>query len=778
MPFTKTWNLGMTNTIPITELSEKLKGTDLPDMLIRDHLDRMEPAYFERYEPGVVRRHIEMINGLGPDNAAEIDVEPLDDTTWRLTVVAFDNLSVISILSGLLASNGLSIRRGDVFTYADASPAVDGRKRSLRPRRRRRVRPGTPAAPPDITSTSLRTQRKIVDVLRVRASSEKPPDWPAITREIKDAMHSLRMNSAGALQRRINERVVDYLRHEEDAERSSMFPVRVAIDNDTGTGATRLDITGQDTPAFLYALSTALALRDINIRRVDIAAAGVEVQDTLEVTDRRGGKITDPGKLHELRFVITLIKQFTHLLTRAPNPAQALEHFNQLIDQVLANVPPGRAMEEMFDQLEKQEVISAMATLFGTSDFLWKDFLRMQYKNLFPVLQDIKVVGIVRSREQMEGELAARLSKVGSYARRKELLNRYKDKEMLRISMRQILEKKQDIQAFSRELTTLAEVVLESAYDICDQEQRRQYGEPTLPSGEPCVFSICALGKCGGRELGWASDIELMFVYAGQGSTSGPHVVLNSEYYERLVRMICSTIESRREGLFEIDLRLRPYGEKGALASSLEKFNAYFNEKGGALPYERHALIKLRAIGGDPVLGGDVEAARDAFVYHDAPVDGRSWTHLRERQNDELVETGAINVKYSYGGLIDIEYFVQDLQILYGARNGSVRGPNTLEAMEALNRAGLLSDEERVMLDRAYRFLVRLINALRMVRGNARDLVLPDWTSQEFLFLARRLGYDEGDGAGLGDQLRRDIERNMEWAARALRTRFVHKLFD
>ncbi|MDE3000319.1 MAG: hypothetical protein OXU79_14690, partial [Gemmatimonadota bacterium] len=301
----------MTNTIPFAELSEKLKGNDLPDMLIRDHLDRMEPLYFERYEPGVIRRHIEMINRLGPDNAAEIDVEPLDDSTWRLTVVAFDNLSVISILSGLLASNGLSIWRGDVFTYTDAAPAVDGRKRALRPRRRRRLRPGTPAAPPGITSTPLRTQRKIVDVFRVGASSEALPDWSAIAREIKDAMRGLRMNSAWALQRRINERVVDYLRHEEDAERSSMLPVRVAIDNDTGTGVTRLDITGQDTPAFLYALSTALALRDINIRRIDIAAAGVEVQDTLEVTDRRGCKITNPRKLHELRFVITLIKQFT-----------------------------------------------------------------------------------------------------------------------------------------------------------------------------------------------------------------------------------------------------------------------------------------------------------------------------------------------------------------------------------------------------------------------------------------------------------------------------------
>ncbi len=767
----------MTNPIPSTELSERLKDDALPEILVRDHIDRMVPAYFERYEPEVVRRHIEMISRLGPDNAAEIDVAYEGDSTWRLTVVAFDFLSVMSILSGLLASNGLSIRRGDAFTYADAEPVDDPGKRSPRSRRRR-VRSGTPAASPGITSSALRSQRKIVDVFRVRTPSEEPPDWTAITLEIKEAMRGLRLNGAGAIQRGINERVVNYLRRAQHSEISFMFPVEVDFDNDTVSDATRLDISGQDTPAFLYALSTALSLRNINIRRIDIAATGIQVQDTLEVTDRLGSKITDPRKLHELQFVIALIKQFTHLLTRAPNPAQALEHFNQLIDQVLANVRPGRAMEEMFDQLEKQEVIGAMAKLFGTSDFLWKDFLRIQYKNLFPVLQDIKVVGIVRSRGQMESELAARLSKVGSYARRKNLLNRYKDKEMLRISMRQILENNEDIQAFSRELTTLAEVVLEAAYQICDQEQRQQYGAPQSPTGEPCVFSICALGKCGGRELGWASDLELLFVYARQGSTSGPQTVLNSEYYERLVRMICGTIESRREGLFDIDLRLRPYGEKGALASSLEKFNEYFNEKGGALPYERHALIKLRAIGGDPRLGTAVEAARDAFVYNNTPVDGRSWTHLRERQNDELVETGTINVKYSYGGLIDIEYFAQDLQILYGVDNPAVRGPTTLEAMEALNAAGHLSEEEHCMLGRSYRFLVRLINALRMVRGNATDLVLPDKTSQEFLFLARRLGYEEENGTSPGEQLWLDIERNMEWAARALRTRFVHKLFD
>jgi glutamate-ammonia-ligase adenylyltransferase len=344
--------------------------------------------------------------------------------------------------------------------------------------------------------------------------------------------------------------------------------------------------------------------------------------------------------------------------------------------------------------------------------------------------------------------------------------------------MGQILAKKEDFRAFARALTTLAEVVLNTAYRICDAELQPRYGRPRLDSGAPCEFCICALGKCGGRELGWASDIELLFVYTGQGMTDGPNPVHNSQYYERLVRMICDTIVARREGIFEIDLRLRPYGDKGALASSLDNFHEYFNEKGGALPYERQALIKLRAIGGEPGLRKQVEAARSAFVFSREPLDLNMLTHIRERQNNELVKSGTINVKYSYGGVIDIEYYVQQLQILHGVDDPALRSPNTIDALVALHQAGHIPDEDYNRLSEAYIFLRRLINALRIVRGHAKDLILPDRHSQPFLFLARRLGYADDPKHDAGEQLRQDVRRYMEWASQAHRTRFIHKLFD
>ena len=106
-----------------------------------------------------------------------------------------------------------------------------------------------------------------------------------------------------------------------------------------------------------------------------------------------------------------------------------------------------------------------------------------------------------------------------------------------------------------------------------------------------------------------------------RAASKSPRRIDNSEYFARLVRSISDTIVSKREGIFEIDLRLRPYGNKGSLASSLKNFQDYFHRRSGALPYERQALIKLRAIGGDPSLGQQVEAIRDRFVYGPEPLD-------------------------------------------------------------------------------------------------------------------------------------------------------------
>jgi glutamate-ammonia-ligase adenylyltransferase len=200
-------------------------------------------------------------------------------------------------------------------------------------------------------------------------------------------------------------------------------------------------------------------------------------------------------------------------------------------------------------------------------------------------------------------------------------------------------------------------------------------------------------------------------------------------------------IRARQEGIFEIDLQLRPYGKAGTMAVSLDAFRRYFAPAGDAWPYERQALVKLRPIAGDAQLGSQIVALRDEFVYGGEPFDVAAMRAMRERQLRHLVTPGTFNAKFSPGGLVDVEYIVQGLQINHGRHTPLLRLTNTGQAMSALAEAGLLSQEHFTQLRLALIFLRRLINALRMVRGSARDLTVPRADSEEFAFLARRLGY-------------------------------------
>ena len=253
--------------------------------------------------------------------------------------------------------------------------------------------------------------------------------------------------------------------------------------------------------------------------------------------------------------------------------------------------------------------------------------------------------------------------------------------------------------------------------------------------------------------LGFASDIELMFIYTANGKTSGPEVITSSEFHEKVVESFTQAIRTRREGVFEIDLQLRPYGKAGPLAVSSESFRRYFGPEGAAWPYERQALVRLRPIAGDPALGKEILAMRDRFVYTRQPYDVLAMRAMRERQIRHLVRAGTFNPKFSPGGLVDVEYLVQGLQITHGFENASLRTTNTRQALAALAEAKLLTQEDYTRLRKAHTFLRWLIDSLRMVAGNARDLEVPREGSEEFAYLARRLRYGEDTPA-----LRADLQ--------------------
>jgi glutamate-ammonia-ligase adenylyltransferase len=323
------------------------------------------------------------------------------------------------------------------------------------------------------------------------------------------------------------------------------------------------------------------------------------------------------------------------------------------------------------------------------------------------------------------------------------VLNAFKDREMFRIDMRHILGLTSEFRDFSEELTDLAEVMVNTTYYLCHEDLRWLYGNPRLEDGPIAQMTVVALGKCGGRELGFASDIELMFIYEGNGRTEGREKISTAEFYEKLVENFLRAIHARREGIFEVDLQLRPYGKAGSLAVSMEAFKRYFAPDGPAWPYERQALVKLRAIAGNPDLGSLIESMRDRIVYRGTAFDATAMRAMRERQLRHLVKGGTFNPKYSPGGLVDIEYLVQGLQMANGHQYPDLRTTNTYAALAALAAAGILAEADYPRLRKAYTFFRWLIDGLRVVAGNARDLMVPSPDSEGFAYLARRMQYAE-----------------------------------
>lgn len=707
---------------------------------VRRHLARMDPSYASAFSPDEIRQHVVLAELLDDDHPVQIDAVQLDDGRWRVTIIAFDYPGELTLICGLLFAYGFSINDGNAFTYQPQAPGSEALKDA--------------------------TRQKIVDVFTVEPVREdiEPDVW---ARYGADLAQLLRMTQAG--QRReargeLAKRVVIALQERKAGTPSMLYPVDVEIDNTTSEQYTLLTIDAADTPGFLYELTNALAISRIYIARVTVDSAGQRVNDTLLVTDFSGNKITDPGKIRELRAAIVLIKHFTHLLPLSSNPETALLHFRELIGQLFGrpNWP------DELTSLEQPEVLDALARVLGVSEFLWDDFLRMQYASLFPVVKNVSALAEAKQRAALQAEWLATLDDLPRADRQawRDALNAFKDREMFRVDMRYILGYTEEFGQFSEELTDLVEVIVEAVTGQCIAELRTQYGLPRLDDGRPCPLTVFGLGKCGGRELGFASDIELMFAYGGSGKTDGRRQILTAEFYEKLVEAVLDAIQARREGIFQIDLQLRPYGKAGSMAVSIDSFSRYFAPGGPAWDYERQALVRMRPIAGDTDLGRHILSLRDEYVYSGEPFNTPAMRAMRERQIRHLVTGGMLNIKFSPGGLVDIEYLVQGLQITHGHRDPALRSPNTREAMAALAGAGILSEEDYKRVSEAYLFLRLVINALRMVRGNAKDLTVPPEDSEEFAFLARRVGY--GSIARLHTDLLHHISSVQELASRLL----------
>ncbi|GAB5440276.1 MAG: hypothetical protein Fues2KO_06250 [Fuerstiella sp.] len=514
-------------------------------------------------------------------------------------------------------------------------------------------------------------------------------------------------------------------------------------------GSTRLQIDGDDSFGFFFEVANALSICRFQIQSARLTTVGDRIHDELLVREEHGGPVVADQRIEELRTAIVLIKQFTTWLPTNSDPHHALLRFRDLLRQILGTASWQTAAET----LRQPQVLRDVGRVLGISRYLWEDFLRQQAERLLPLLEDESAL---RQRPR-PAELLQEAERASAGDDWEASLNQFKDYHLFRIDLRHVLGYCGAFGRFSEEVTELAEVVLNVSVKNVWEELRARHGEPRDSHGDVTRFTFGALGKFGGVEMGFASDIEVLLIYEEEGRTDGPDAVSSATFFERLILRVAETIRSRRKGIFEIDLRMRPYGQAGPAAVTLQSCETYFSESGDAWPYERQSMVRLRCVGGASDFAEVVQPRLSELIYRPQHFDFDAMSGLRERQVRQLVRAGTINAKLSEGGLVDFEYAVQALQLTFGKRFASLQTINTGAALDAAVAAGLVAEQDVVQVRSAYQFLRQLIDCLRMVRGNAEDLSVPPPGSSDYEGLQRRLQAVHG-----GDQSLEQLESHME----------------
>ncbi|HBY63390.1 MAG TPA: glutamine-synthetase adenylyltransferase, partial [Solibacterales bacterium] len=340
----------------------------------------------------------------------------------------------------------------------------------------------------------------------------------------------------------------------------------------------------------------------------------------------------------------------------------------------------------------------------------------------------------------------------------------FRRRQILRILLRDVLGYA-SLPETTADLSSLADAILDvSLRAICrDLEQR--HGRPTLPNGADCGFSVLALGKLGGSELNYSSDIDLMFLYAGNGETSGKAPVTNKEFYKKAANTYTSLLSTyTAEGMcYRVDLRLRPDGRLGEVCLSLDGARAYYQNR--ARDWELQMLIKGRPAAGARGVGRELLQFVEPLIYSTtldfSAVESVSAT--RERIHEKAAarrQRSGLDVKLAPGGIRDIEFLVQCLQRLHGGRAEWVRHGGTLLALSRLHDKELLSDSEYGRLASAYTFLRHLEHRLQFDEDRQTH-TLPE-SAEELDRLSRRMPAGELGGTVSPDRLLRTLNRHLE----------------
>lgn len=433
-----------------------------------------------------------------------------------------------------------------------------------------------------------------------------------------------------------------------------------------------------------------------------------------------------PGHL-----VAALLRRIEQGLPPCPDPDMALAN----LERFLSACPQPDATLAVL--VLDPRTVEVLLQLFSGSQYLSDQMIR-----------DPRLIFWLRSgperrpRDRLIADLETDLQRESTEDGRKLAIRRFRHREMLRIGHNDLV-RGHSVEVVTADLSSLAEASVEAAYRLARRDLAEKHGEPVSADGWPARFVVLAMGKLGGEELNYSSDIDLVFLREEAGPTQGRKPISAAEFFDRTASEVVRLLSdfSALGAAYRVDLRLRPDGGQGALTWGLESAVGYYETRGRT--WERQALIKCRPIAGDLDLGRAFLTAISPFVYQRylgvAEIGGIKALKRKIEFRTVSAGTSSLEVKTGRGGIRDVEFVVQFLQLLHGGRDPGVRHHNTLQAIARLERAGCLSAEERGIMEDTYKFLRRVEHRLQVMFDLQTHQIPADPEGQRTL--AIRLGY-------------------------------------
>ncbi len=486
--------------------------------------------------------------------------------------------------------------------------------------------------------------------------------------------------------------------------------------------------------------SPILLAKDLAPAEVARLLQAYGIQDWKQADHNLQAMAGDPNTREALAEILSVLLAS---LSQTADPDQALNEWERYVDSGIHRL-------QLFQYLQQvPHVIEVLGMVFGNSQAMAQTLIRDPL--LVYWIEDDRVLVQRRSKAKLLVALQTMLEGVRSFEIKCEALRRFKRREMLRLGIRDLLGLATPIETYTV-LSDLAAGVIQAAYELVEQELQRQHGnwggQASLKGKKRIGFSVLAMGKLGGWELNYSSDVDLIYVYqAPERNTNAgirQQALLGSDYFHTVARELTNVLSaSTAEGaLFRVDMRLRPEGQVGALACSVEDACHYYQTRGRT--WERLAFLKAKPIAGDIRMGQSLIRKLGKFVYggpDTAPQVFSEIRALRSQMVSKMTRKGELqrNVKLGTGGIREIEFIAQSLQLRWGYRYTSIRDRQTLKSLLKLVKVGKLKTEVFQQLKESYIFLRNLETKIQMVHELQTHL-LP-LKIEEIAKCAIRMGY-------------------------------------